>query len=288
MTALTPALAASAAAPAAAAATAVRPSPAALYLALLYRARHGRWPNLDRPRRFTEWVQWRKLHDRCPQRARLTDKRHGKALAAALLGPEMVVPTLWHGAVLPAVAPGPLPLIVKPNHSCGRWLVVRDAADWHRARIVTARWVARRYGGMLGEWHYRHATPGLIVEPFLATPDPLPLDYKIYVFGGRAVMVQIHEGRGGADHRWSQFDRDWRPLSQAASRRPAPVTLAAMLAGAERLGAGHDFLRIDFYEVAGRPLFGEFALFPGSGLDPFDPVDLDDWLGDLWSAQVGA
>ena len=101
-------------------------------------------------------------------------------------------------------------------------------------------------------------------------------------------MVQIHEGRGGADHRWSQFDRDWRPLSQAASRRLAPVSLAAMLAGAERLGAGHDFLRIDFYEVAGRPLFGEFALFPGSGLDPFDPVELDDWLGDLWSAQFGA
>ena len=57
-----------------------------------------------------------------------------------------------------------------------------------------------------------------------------------------------------------------------------------MLAAAEALAAGHDFLRVDFYEIDGRLWFGEFCLFPGSGLDPFDPVALDDQLGDLWSA----
>ncbi len=58
-----------------------------------------------------------------------------------------------------------------------------------------------------------------------------------------------------------------------------------MIAASERLGAGHDFLRVDFYEVEGRPLFGEFCLFPGSGLDPFDPVSLDDELGRHWRIQ---
>ena len=267
-------------------AAAARPALAAHYLSLLYRARHGRWPDLARPRRFTEWVQWRKLNDRSPLRARLADKLHSKAIAAAALGAEMVVPTLWQGRTLPAEAPWPMPLMVKPNHGCGQYLVVREATGWQRARAQTSAWVARRYGAMLGEWPYRSAEPGLIVEPFLVTPEPLPLDYKIYVFGGRAAMVQLHEGRGGANHRWSQFDLNWRPLSRQTSCRPAPGSLPAMLAAAERLGAGHDFLRVDFYEVDGRPLFGEFALFPGSGLDPFDPVALDDWLGELWRAQV--
>ena len=271
---------------AAARATALTPNFAAHYLSLLYRWRHGRWPDQARPRRFTEWVQWRKLNDRCVARARLTDKRHGKELAAAILGPEMVVPTLWHGQVLPAVAPWPMPFMVKANHGCGQCLVVRDAADWRRARRITRGWVAGRYGAWLAEWHYRNAEPGIIVEPLLATANPLPLDYKIYVFGGRAAIIQLHEGRGGVDHRWTQFSRDWRPLSRQTSDCPAPVSLAAMLAAAEQLGAGHDFLRVDFYEVDGRPLFGEFCLFPGSGLDPFNPVSLDDWLGDLWSAQV--
>ena len=44
-------------------------------------------------------------------------------------------------------------------------------------------------------------------------------------------------------------------------------------------------LRVDFYEVGGQPLFGEFCLFPGSGLDPFDPVSIDERLGALWAAQ---
>ncbi|MEO7634587.1 MAG: ATP-grasp fold amidoligase family protein [Sphingomicrobium sp.] len=262
------------------------PTLAAAHLALFYRARHGRWPRLAQPQRFTEWVQWRKLHDRDAGRARLTDKLHGKAYAAAVLGQDMVVPTLWHGRELPVEAPSPMPLMVKANHGCGQFLVVRTAADWQRARALTPRWVAGRYGAILGEHHYRAAVPGLIVEPFLITPDPLPLDYKIYVFGGRAAMVQLHEDRAGKHHRWSQFDRHWRPLSNNPGSRPAPASLAAMIAAAERLAAGHDFLRVDFYEIDGRPLFGEFCLFPGSGLDRFDPVELDDWLGQLWREQA--
>lgn len=267
-------------------AASLRPALAARYLAVLYRARHGRWPDLARPRRFTEWVQWRKLHDRCPERAQLTDKRHAKAVAIAALGEDMVVPTLWFGRALPLEPPWPMPFLVKPNHGCGRYIIVRDAADWRRARALAPRWLAGRYGALLGEFQYRRAEPGLIVEPFLVTPDPLPLDYKIYVFGGRAAMIQLHEGRGTRDHRWTQFDLDWHPLSRQRSSRPPPASLTAMLAAAERLGAGHDFLRVDFYEVDGRPLFGEFTLCPGSGFDPFDPVELDDWLGELWIAQV--
>lgn len=61
-----------------------------------------------------------------------------------------------------------------------------------------------------------------------------------------------------------------------------------MIAAAERLGQGHYFVRVDFYEVEGRALFGEFCLFPGSGLDPFDPPAIDEWLSDQWSAQYVA
>jgi len=47
---------------------------------------------------------------------------------------------------------------------------------------------------------------------------------------------------------------------------------------------GFDFVRTDFYEDAGRPLFGEMTFYPGSGLDPFEPDDLDLELGALWRA----
>jgi hypothetical protein len=249
----------------------------------MYRWRHGRWPDLDCPQRFTEWVQWRKLNDRNVGLARLTDKDHSKRIAAELVGDEMVVPTLWMGQTLPASPPWPIPFVIKANHGCGQFLVVRDETDWERARALAPGWLASRYGGLLGEWHYSIARPALLVEPFIGEDETLPLDYKIYVFGGQAVMVQLHEGRA-TDHRWSQFDRNWRPLSESSSDRRAPASLGAMLDAAETLAAGFDFLRVDLYEIEGRPLFGEFCLFPGSGLDPFAPVDLDFRLGERWRA----
>ena len=94
--------------------------------------------------------------------------------------------------------------------------------------------------------------------------------------------------RGTPQHRWVQYDRQWRRQSRAGvgGESLPPVTLATMLAAAERLAGAHDFLRVDFYEIEGRLLFGEFCLFPGSGLDPFDPPELDLRLGALWGVPA--
>jgi len=239
---------------------------------------------LSNPRRFTEWVQWRKLNDRDRERAKLTDKSHSKRIAATALGDVFIIPTLWEGERLPAVAPWSLPFVVKANHGCRQTIIVRTSADYRRARRITPMWLARVYGGWLDEWHYRGARRSILVEPFIGGFATRPIDYKIYVFGGRAAMVQVHEGRGDR-HQWSHYDRDWGRLSSDAGTVAAPRSLSLMLAAAERLGQGHDFLRVDFYDVDGVPLFGEFCLYPGSGLDRFDPPSLDDWLGARWSAE---
>ena len=253
-------------------------------VAIIYWWRHGRWPNLDRPTLFTEWVQWRKLHDRSLMRAQLTDKMQSKALVAERVGSDLAVPTLWHGTELPAEPPAPYPLVVKSNHGCNQVRIVRSRADWDEVRRIAPRWLESAYGSWLDEWHYGAAERSLLVEPFIGPADgSLPLDYKVYVFGGRAEVVQLHVGRG-EKHSWTQYDREWRALSDDPISADPPPNLAHMLAAAERLAAGHDFLRVDFYDVGGRLWFGEFCLFPGSGLDPFQPTALDSWLGACWSA----
>jgi TupA-like ATPgrasp len=254
---------------------------ARLRVNVAYRWRHGRWPDLENPRRFTEWVQWRKLEDRDAERAKLTDKAHSKRLAAAALGHKFVIPTLWQGKKLPVVPPWPMPFIVKANHGCGQFVIVKNVEDYRRALQLSPKWMKSFYGGWLDEWHYRGARQAILVEPLIGEIDTLPIDYKIYVFGGRAAMIQVHEGRG-TTHRWAQYDRRWTKLSRRAAGVGAPRSLTLMIDAAERLSVGHDFLRADFYEVDGQPLFGEFCLYPGSGLDPFDPPELDDWLGVLW------
>ena len=260
---------------------AIAPPWARFRVTSIYRWRHGRWPDLDAPRRFTEWVQWRKLNDRRHSLALLTDKAHAKAVAGTRIGVDHVIPSLWLGKKLPAAPPWPHPFIVKANHGCGQFVVVRGAADYRRARILAPLWLARAYGGLLDEWHYGAARRLLLIEPYIGGAA-LPLDYKVYVFGGRAEVVQLHVGRG-VRHRWSQYDREWAPLSADPIAAPPPSLLAAMLAAAEAVAGDTDFLRVDFYFERDRLWFGECCLYPGSGLDPFQPDALDLALGDCWA-----
>ncbi|HXG99089.1 MAG TPA: ATP-grasp fold amidoligase family protein [Sphingomicrobium sp.] len=258
---------------------------ARLRVSLIYFWRHGYFPDLKRPQFFNEKVQWRKLCDRDLSLAALTDKLYAKSLAADIIGPSLVIPTLWQGEQLPGSPPWPMPFIVKSNHGCGQFVVVRCDRDWTRAQRESPKWLVRAYGEWLDEWHYRRAGRTLIVEPFIGPKNGLPNDYKIFVFAGVAEFIQVHVDRG-ANHRWVQYDRQWTKLSNSPETIEAPVQLTQMLLAAEQIAFGRDHLRVDFYEIDGRLWFGETCLFPGSGLDPFDPLSLHETFGHLWG--IGA
>lgn len=256
---------------------------ALLRVHLAYLWRHRRPLSLGAPARFTELVQRRKLFDdtRLPL---LIDKLGVKRFVAQTLGEHWVTPTLWSGTVLPRTPRWQLPFVVKSRHGCNQRRFMRTGEEnWTAICRASARWMRRDYGFWLDERGYRGIPRGLLVEPFVGDGLALPLDYKLYVFHGRVSHVQIHLSREH-DHRWLVFDRDWRRLSSSTEDPDPerPVSLKRMIDGAEALARGFDFVRIDFYEVDGRPRFGEMTFYPGSGLDPFDPPELDLTMGTLW------
>lgn len=256
-----------------------------LRINLTYYWRHGRWPDIDNPQTFTEHVQHRKLFDHDIRMSQLADKVLAKKIVADRIGTEWIIPTLWHGNVLPEKPLWPAPFVVKSRHGCNQSAFVwDDKPDWNAIRRNAMGWMAQRYGVWLDEWIYSRIERGILVEPFVGEGRTLPVDYKFYVFGGRVQFVQVHLGRGDR-HRWILFDRSWRRVSAATSDAdpPAPQTLQQMIDAAEVLGTGFDFIRADLYEVGGRPLFGEVSFYPGSGLDRFDPVSLDLIIGRHWT-----
>lgn len=261
---------------------------ARLRIQACYLWRHRRLADLDRPQRFTEWVQRRKLTDRDPRLPLHADKVGVKALVADRLGAEWVIPLLWEGRNLPDAPQWPLPFVLKARHGCNQRAFLRRDDDiapaaWFRLQARSAGWMRRGYGAWLDEWAYRDIPRGLLVEPFVGTGGELPVDYKIYVFGGHAAFVQVHLERERA-HRWMLFDTAWKRVSAPTrdADPPPPFSLTAMIEAAECMGRGFDFVRVDFYEVDRRPLFGEMTFYPGSGLDPFDPVELDAVIGAEW------
>ena len=214
----------------------------------------------------------------------LADKVRVKEFVEKRIGPEWLIPTLWHGDVLPLQPSWPAPFVVKSRHGCNQVAFVRTGReDWPEIRRRAARWMTKDYGGWLDEWLYSDITRGIMIEPFIGSEGELPVDWKFYVFGGRACFIQVHLGRED-DHRWIVMDRDWQRVSASSEDAdPArPLNFETMIMAAEKLGRDFDFVRVDLYEVAGQPLFGEMTFYPGSGLDRFDPVSLDATMGHEW------
>ncbi len=261
---------------------------ARIRIALTYLWRHRRLPDLVDPTLFTELVQLRKLRDRDPRLPAMADKIAVKSFVAAQLGREWVIPMLWSGEVLPLDGPWGRPVVVKSRHGCKQNIFVRQTpSDWAAARAASARWMHRDYGRWLDEWLYAHIPRGLLIEPDISDGGVLPIDYKIYVFGGQATHIQVHVDRAH-HHRWGIYDMNWRAMSKHAPALPRPTALAAMTEAAELLAAGFDFARVDFYQPAHQPLFGEISFYPGSGLDRFDPAELDADMGRLWLRAVAS
>jgi hypothetical protein len=259
-----------------------------LKLALMHLWRNGRWPDFEVPKTFNELVQARKLQDRNPLLPLLADKVRVKDYVARRLGPDWVIPTFWHGTELPEQRDWPLPFVLKSSHASCQCAFVRTGREnWPRIRRRAHRWLRHTYGGVLDEWLYGKIEPQLLVEPFVGNPCSLPTDYKFFVFGGRAEFVQIDTDREHA-HKRAIFDRNWRRLPvelqfpQERREIPRPRSLSAMVEAAETLSRGFDFVRVDLYEVEGRPLFGEMTFYPGSGLDRFRPAQYDRLFGSRW------
>ena len=282
------------------------------------RSRLVRWWRLwrtRRPRTFNEKVRYKMLRDHRPLLATMADKVAVRDHVAALVGPH-VLPDLLHVLDDPTdllhVALPPA-YVLKPTHGSGVAVVVSDRADAHsrlpepqhawgyhhvrpehasRERLAAAgrSWLSQLYGqGPNREWAYGHVPRRLVVEELLTGDDGgVPDDYKFFVFHGTCHYVQVDQGRFG---RRTQdfFTRDWEhlPLSGgnpwAVPRVPRPARLDEMLAMAEQLSKGTDFVRVDLYDLPRRLVFGELSSLPAGGDSPFEPDSFNLVFGTHWT-----
>jgi hypothetical protein len=256
----------------------------------------GYTPNLRRPQSFNERIAWKILHDRNPLIPLTLDKLAVRPWAAERIG--------WH-AITPLIGvwdrPGEIPwdslpcrFVLKANHGSGYNILVPDKDTACRPRILATAeaWLAENYGERTGEWGYRSIRPRLMVEEYLPGPgDGPPEDYKLYLFGGRPHLLQVHLNRFTE----RKCDLFYDPLTLAplpfGRFRPAdcpdfpgpPPEARALYDLAIRLGAGFDAVRVDFYLIAGQPRFGEITHYSGGSAVPLGSIKEDFALGAIWA-----
>jgi hypothetical protein len=266
--------------------------PAMISLPLLwrYRRRHGVLPRLFRQTTFSEKLLHRILFDRRPFLPVFGGKWEARRYVEMVTSDRSLLTDLVgiaaNGREFRRIA---LPdrFIVKANHMSGRnhihdgskqldvdWLAAR-IDDWcnnHRCRL---------------EWGYDGTRRIVLVERLLDVDGQIPKDYKLFVFGGVVRYIQV-DGDRFVTHKRDIFDRQWQrldvrlgyPNSDVPPSRP--VTLDRMIAVAEHISAGVDFVRVDLYDVAGQVKFGELTNYPGGLHDVFDPPEWDMHFGEAW------
>ena len=253
---------------------------------------HGRFPRLIRPRTFNDKVLHRILFDRRAVLTQATDKASVRDYVEARLGRHLL-PERYYITIDPDTIPfDKLPdrFVVKPTHGSGMVQIVIDKSTLDRAALIeTCRgWLRYSFYEEKREWAYKNIEPRIIVEQFIDdgtgnTPD----DYKFFVFDGAVEMIQVDTARF-CDHRRRLYTPTWEKLpvwydhDDISGEVARPRHLQQMIAAAEALGRGLDFIRADFYDTPDRVYFGELTTTPSCGYGRFRPKEFNHYLGSRW------
>lgn len=188
-----------------------------------------------------------------------------------------------------------------------RSFVVKSTNGWASRHVVPVvdRWdVLRR--APLTESYLRHHFDAvlppvserrglLFVEEFIdpAGNGTLPLDYKVYCFGGDPVYIEVVDRMRRAD---AWYSTRWRRVADRMQLRfgssptmDAPARLPELLDASHRLSTsyGYPFVRLDFFMGSGGVYLCEVTHTPFAGDIRGMLTDFADArLGRLWRASL--
>ena len=264
--------------------------PSSLYLRLLYKFQLGRWPDLTHPKRFTEKLQWLKLHDRNPLYTTLVDKIAVKEYIAEKIGPERVFKTLgvWNHAENIDIDSLPDQFVLKCNHYGGGEVFIckdRTRFDFQKAKRGLTRQLREGIYWRTREWPYLQIKPTIFAEEYMEDDSGSLRDYKFYCVHGVPKFVLVVRDRY-TNHYYDGYDMEFNPIGKVSRKASAcvepmrkPEAFDEMVSIARRLSKGFLFVRIDLYEIKGKVYFGEYTFYPASGLNNRD--------SDQWDLQFG-
>ncbi|MDR3524983.1 MAG: ATP-grasp fold amidoligase family protein [Acetobacteraceae bacterium] len=259
-----------------------------------FRRNYGRWPNLIKPTTYHDKLFIRLAFDRRPVLQKMAGKVESRSYVCQRLGRDDMQATLLGVAyAVSDLASLDLPAryIAKGNHASELVRIVTqdDPITSAELEALVAAWLAKDYGRYSLEWVYLNVRPAVVFEELLDRDGAPPRDVKFYCFGGRVEYIQVQEDLH-SDLTKSIFNRDrqWLDLSlgtipRGATPDPLPKRLDAMIAVAQTLAAGMDYLRVDTLDLGDRFYVGELTTTPDGGSGQFTPPNWDAIFGAHWT-----
>ncbi|MDC2889244.1 ATP-grasp fold amidoligase family protein [Psychrosphaera algicola] len=258
------------------------------FLKKKFKKRLGYKLNLEKPKTFSEKIQWRKIYDRNSLYVVCADKYAVRDYVSEKIGKRYLVPLIGSYKTANDIDFDNLPnqFVIKASHGSGWNIIVKDKKYFceSKAKKQLNKWLIKNFYPRKREWQYKDIQPRLVVEEMLTdSTGSIPADFKFHVFNSGAqkeIFIQVDSDRFG-DHTRDYFDQNWN-LLELRNKYPnseklpeKPVNLAEMLVLAEKLATDFSFVRVDLYSVGNKVYFGELTFCPEAGFARFEPESVD-------------
>ena len=265
-----------------------------------YLIKTGRPLNLKNPQRFTEKLQWYKLHYKNPLMIPCVDKADVREYVESKGLGDILIPCYGVYDSADDIDWGSLPdqFVMKDTLGGGGTSVVivkdKSSEDIEELKRKADLWTAKdsRAKGSGREWpYYSGKKHRIIIEKYIASPDGAGglQDYKFFCFGGKTAFLYVMGDRQvGESVKVSLFDRDFNklPVHRVGdldyAEAQMPQNYRALLETAEKLSSGFPHVRVDLYDVGGKIYFGEMTFYNASGYMQFDPDEFDIEIGKVF------
>lgn len=268
------------------------------YLSWLYRARMGRFPDLNHPKSFNEKLQWLKLNDRKPEYTEIVDKYLAKKYVEKRIGEKYIIPTLGVWDEFDQIEFEKLPdqFVLKTTHDSGGVVICKDKANFDKvaAKRKLEKSLKRNYYWAEREWPYKNVKPRIIAENYLSFLNGSDLvEYKVFCFNGKPALFLICKGEGHTDERTNDFyDLEFNHIPvtvtcpNAKEKCQKPDEYEELLELSRKLAKNTYQLRVDLYVINHKIYFGELTFFHDSGCCKFNPPEWDKRFGDMLKLPI--
>lgn len=264
------------------------------YIKLQYRLRLGKKLDLEHPVLFNEKVQYAKLYYHDERLKKLVDKYEVRQFVKDKIGEEYLT-TLY--GVYDSVDEIPyhsLPnsFVMKLTNGSSYNYICPKKSDNTKKEIEYRfkKWLSVDFFWLGREWAYKEVKNRIICEEYLESKDKYGLnDYKIFCYDGIPKIIQVDYSRF-TNHKRNFYTPEWEFINEKVEYEndpnaniSKPQNLEEMLLCASKLSEGFPQVRVDFYSLGNRLVFGEMTFYHGAGYLHFDNPEFEREMGDYWN-----